>query len=385
MMTIEHEHLKVVSYLDLSRLGDRAVNLIPLWDGEQWHLWVQGPNGLIDIHPVDAMQADYVAKAPARTTDLLIPFVDLMWQRASWPETCSLIAAICDDFHNMGTSLAKLRHIFFARHSIGDATSSFATTELEYILVLARTIFDLLQEIIARIWQTRVRLKDPEAERIRRARALPETFSKIVLRNKDMLRSPGEIANDFHLPANMASAYAAHAPFFAQLRTMRDSIVHGGKVVGHVFATPRGFCVSPTEAPFRSFHGWTQSYQYNENLSSLLPWVGWVVLETIGACNSLVNELARSIELLPEIAPGYNVYVRGPSNVAVIDILKVHQGSNPWWDLTDAELAAEDMALQERIRTRAYFLWLNQSSENRQDAESNWRTAEQLERSVSAG
>jgi hypothetical protein len=92
--------LKAVSYLDTTQLGDRTVNLMPLWDGSRWHMWVLGPNGLIDLRPIDAMLVHYVSKDFASETDLLIPFVELMWQRASWPEICPLISGICDDFHN---------------------------------------------------------------------------------------------------------------------------------------------------------------------------------------------------------------------------------------------------------------------------------------------
>jgi len=41
-----------------------------------------------------------------------------MWQHASFPEVVGLISAICDDFHNMGTSIAKLKHFWKFRGQI---------------------------------------------------------------------------------------------------------------------------------------------------------------------------------------------------------------------------------------------------------------------------
>jgi hypothetical protein len=385
MEHMSRDHLKAVTYLDVSVVGDWTVNLMPFWDAERWHLWVQGPAGLIDMRPLEAMHVDYVAKAPAKESDLFISFVDVMWQRASWPEICPLIGAICDDFHNMGTSVAKLRHIFRSRETIGDATPGFVSTEIEYLLILARTVFDLVQEAISRIWKNRIQLLDPRAEERRRAKALPETFSRIVLRNKTDLRTAGEIESDFGLPPNLAVAYASHGDFFAQLRDMRDRIVHGGKRVGHVFDTPRGFCVEPTEMPFRLYSGWTEAHRYNENLVSLLPWLSWVVLRTIAACNLLVGELGRVIVLPPEIAPGYRVFVRGPSNAALLEMLRIEEGGTAWWDFSETEVAAQATALQVRIRTRAYFLWLNRTTNDWTDPDANWRAAERLERSVGAG
>jgi hypothetical protein len=166
MSKITADDLRTVTYLDVTVLGDRAANLMPLWDGARWHMWLPGPHGLVNTEPIDAVQVDYVAKEPADKSDLLIPFVHLMWQRASWPEVCPLIRAICEDFHNMGTSIARLRLFFDSREALaGGLASRFAATELEYLIILARTVFDLLQEMASRIWQVRVRLSDESAER----------------------------------------------------------------------------------------------------------------------------------------------------------------------------------------------------------------------------
>src|SRR5688572_7334940 len=110
MTAIAIEHLRQLPYLRVEHLGERTLNLMPFWDGERWHQWMPGPAGLVALQTGEAIEADYVALTPARDSDLLIPFVELMWQRASYPEICPLISAICDDFHNMGTSVAKLRH-----------------------------------------------------------------------------------------------------------------------------------------------------------------------------------------------------------------------------------------------------------------------------------
>jgi hypothetical protein len=33
-----------------------------------------------------------------------------------------------------------------------------------------------------------------------------------------------------------------------------------------------------------------------------------------------------------EIAPGYRIFIRGPHNAAVAEVLNVHKGASPWWE-----------------------------------------------------
>jgi hypothetical protein len=83
-MAVTIESLKAVSYLNTEHLDGRVVKLMPLWDDESWHFWVDTPEGLVEGKMVDTVEGDYVAKAAAGQSDLFIPFIHLMWQRASW-------------------------------------------------------------------------------------------------------------------------------------------------------------------------------------------------------------------------------------------------------------------------------------------------------------
>jgi hypothetical protein len=242
-------------------VGDRTVNLMPLWDGSQWSLWIPTGTGLFEMHPVDTSVIDYVAKTAARPTDLWIPFVDLMWQRASWPEICHHISAIRDDFHNMATSVAKIRHFFATRARIPrDALSYFVATELEYILTLCRSVFDLLHEAISIIWNERVLLLDEKAEQKRKRHQLTPKLSKLVLRTQI------EIESDYGLPPILAEQYAKLASFFLGLRSTRDNIVHHGHSSPTIFVTQKGFCIDPKAKAFAGFTGCTSAVVGAHNL-----------------------------------------------------------------------------------------------------------------------
>lgn len=329
------ENLRAISYLDLDRLAetDRIVNLMPLWEGGKWHQWVPNIEGkLVEAAVIDTVEGDYLAVEPARDSDLFVPFFDFLWQRASWPEVCPFISAISDDFHNMGTSVAKLKHLFDCRRSLPDgAGGRFAKTELEYIVILSRSVFDLLQEMISTIWTKRVQLLDLAADKRRRAAKLPETFSKVVLCKKKNLRPPEEIEREFAIPANVAAAYAAAAPFFLWVREHRNDVLHGLATRGTIFVTEKGYCVDPKVQPFSSFDGWQPQHYYNTNIVSLLPWLAEVVHGTIRACTGLVEAIASVIKFPPKLAPSYRVFVRGPYASSLASVLQVRCGATPWW------------------------------------------------------
>jgi hypothetical protein len=185
--------------------------------------------------------------------------------------------------------------------------------------------------MISVIWKKKVQLHDESAEAYRRSHPLPETFSKMVLENKKRLKTADEIEKQYGLPRSLAEQYASIAPFFSRLRQVRDDVIHRGSGFGHVFETERGFCVSPKALPFSSFDGWRPEHYDNENIVSVLPWIADTILQTIDACNRLTVAFASVIQLPPEIAPGYFIFVRGPHNQALVELLQVNAGASPWW------------------------------------------------------
>jgi len=214
--------------------------------------------------------------------------------------------------------------------------------------MLTRAVFDLLQEMISLLWANHVQLLDQQAESRRRSRKLPTTFSRLVLRDKQDPRNAAEIETEFGLPKPLAEEYAGITSFFSQLRDLRDAVVHGGTGVGEIYVTEQGFCINPKHRPFSSFDGWRPEHYYNENIASVLPWIANVILRTIQTCNGLVTAFGKVIQLSPEIAPGYLVYVRGPHTDALVEVLKVHSGGSPWWTAASPTIEAHPVEENER-------------------------------------
>jgi hypothetical protein len=328
-------------HIDAMALQGRAMLLMPVWDGTAWNMWVDAPPGqLTKVQVVDTIRSNYLATIPADKYDLQIPFVDFMWQRASWPEVTRQIMGICHDFHQLATIAAKLEHFHEARESIdANLISSFVQSEVEQLIIVARSIFDLLQETTAHFWNDRISLLDPAAEAIRRRNKMPNTFAKFAL-NGDSPKTAAEIMNRYGIPLRTSGIYAKHAPFFLSLRASRDSIIHGGSGVDHIYATEKGFCVDP-RAKYYSEFPWKPEHYYNPNIVSLRPWIANVVLRTIEACSEIMSSLASEIPFPAPIAPAHQIYIRDPANKALIRLLRVDRGNLIWWGREQDEAAGD--------------------------------------------
>ena len=233
-----------------------------------------------------------------------------MWQRASWPHVCRFISAISADFHNLGTAIEKIDHFFRFRDEIGLRVTAFVKTELEYVFVLSRSIFDLLQEAIATIWETKIQLDEPGAEAKRKRQKPPHTFSKMVLRGEEV-RDRGELVEQYAITPALAAAYEEVAPFFRDTRRFRDAIVHGGKEQAPIYSTEKGFCV-PKD--FRELYGiqvQAPDHFHNDNLVSLLPLIAHVVIGTIGGLQHTgLGFRAPDPTARRRSPPGHRVFIR---------------------------------------------------------------------------
>jgi len=324
-------------HINTGALNGRTILLMPVWDGASWNHWIDTPDGqFIKIQIVDAARSNYLATSPASENDLHIPFVDFMWQRASWPEVTRQISAICDDFHLLATIAAKLEH-FHEVHASVDRTlmDAFVKSEIEQLVVVARSIFDLLQEVIAHFWNDRIKLIDPKEDALRKQNKAPDTFRKFAM-NGEAPRTAEEITNRYAMPAAVSGVYAKHTPFFASLRKMRDHIIHGGSSVDTIFVTERGFCIDPQSKYFSGF-AWKPEHHYNQNIVSLRPWIGDIIIRTIDACSEIMSSLASVVPFPPPIAPNYQIFIRDPSNRALTRLLDAAKGNLIWWSEGPAE------------------------------------------------
>lgn len=321
-----------LAHIDIANLHGRTLLLMPVWDGANWRAWAATtPGNMIEIKIVDTARSNYLAKAAARPDDVHIQLIDFMWQQASWPEVAREVFGLADDLHLLATSAAKIEHFYQFRSSIDDTLlGSFVRSEVEHMLVLVRSIFDLFQAATARFWNERFQLIDAAADAQRKHIPLPRTFSDLAF-GKGKARTAEELTARYALPATVAAAYAKHIAFFEALRASRDRVVHFGATIDHVFVTERGFAVDPRSRDWRDYP-WEQPHHFNDNIVSLMPWLARAVFGTLEACSEILAAYRGVLQFPPAIAPGYRVFIRDPSNAALLRLHEAALAKRIWWD-----------------------------------------------------
>ena len=329
-MKIDVAELRKVPFLRADLLGNRSLTLPSYWDGTRWSGWVpQADGSLFEMHPIDCAEGSYVAREAARPDDMHVPFADFMWRRIGWSDVQHWKNALVEDVHQMAASLDKIGFFWTSRASLDESLRlrRFVATEIEYLLMLSRSAFDLLQEVMRAFWR-HIELVDPDAQR--RKGDLKKSFADMVMHGDRRLSAP-EIAETRKIPLQLAEAYAAGGDRLEAVRKLRDAIVHQGKDAPVVFVTERGFSIPMDQPVFRDLPIWTDAYRDNERLVSLRPALAWMIIAAIDTCNVFAQTLGTIFQLPPDIAPDHHVFIRTVHARALLDTIAVLDGGSPWW------------------------------------------------------
>ncbi|MDP8218759.1 MAG: hypothetical protein P9M03_08540 [Candidatus Theseobacter exili] len=130
--------------------------------------------------------------------------------------------------------------------------SRFVASDLEYLFIQLRSLFDNLQIIIKLIFKD-IKFTDKDIKK----KELPDSFSKIVYKNNKskngILRTRDEIIEKYPMPILFAEAYVNFGLFYKNIREIRDSIVHDGKNCGFIFSINKQFGLSIETELFRLY------------------------------------------------------------------------------------------------------------------------------------
>ncbi len=298
------EMLKEIPFLDQHAFWkDGVIVSLDFFVKGEWHLWIATGDQLHKIKgwPHDA---SYFGDAKDRVTDQCFPIFDLLSQRLLTTTMLRQFSGMGNDFQCLGASLGKLRP-FFDAHRLKEETRRFVQTELEYVVMVCRGVFDLLQEIVAAVWD-RIMIHGQA-----RKRHLPHSFADVVLKSNQR-RTAAEIANDFVLPMPFAEWYEQQGPFFELLRDFRNRMAHGGSIsLEMLFCTDRGFAMQRGPSPYCRLYQWPESVELPNRLVPLRPVFCSLIKQTLNACDSFTNVLSSCITLPGELFPGLRYYSRG--------------------------------------------------------------------------
>lgn len=291
-----------------------------------WEFWLSHDQRLIHLiaEPADD---DYFAAAAAKPTDLCIRLFDVVGRHMLYPDLAGAFAGLRRCLHNLGASLEKIDYFVAQHHTKAIPTiSQFAETELEYLLVISRSMFDLFQTLFAAFWR-RVRL---HAQPNTPTKPLPDTFSKLILEKKSELRTAKMLVAKYLLPEHIASAFAAAGAFFQQIRRTRDLIIHHGHKLPLIFETDHGLAL-PADTPHFSGYGvWRPAAFLPNNLASLRPVLAYIVWQTIASFDTIIRSVEDAVTLPPDPVPGFRLFTRGWHTAALHRYARVSPES-PWW------------------------------------------------------
>ena len=155
VVNIPIEEIRKLPHVYLDDVQGRIFPLHPLLDESgKWHLWVPQNDKLIDMTAIP-VESNYFAKNPEKSEDIIFNFLEFLEKRALWPDIKPWVTAITSDIHNLAASLAKLELFFQTNKSSNMDVRRMVGTELEYIFITCRSLFDLLQMVIKFLWNRR--------------------------------------------------------------------------------------------------------------------------------------------------------------------------------------------------------------------------------------
>lgn len=319
------EAIKTIPFFDVTAWAPgRSISNPHFFVGGEWHCWFAAGNELRRIYAWPA-EANYFGDAPERETDQSFRLLNLIHQRASYPEMYRASDGIWNDFQNFATSLAKI-NLFYetSKRTKGTDTVRFVQTEIEYIVMVGRGVYDLLQEMIAAHWE-RITLFEPAKHK----RSLPKSFADMALKG-DTPRTSEELQEKYGLPKILADWYVSQTLFFKWLRLLRNQLAHGGhSPVQLLFCTERGYAIHREEKPWCDLYDWPKDVELPNGLVPIRPAICAIIHSTVLATESIAEIFERTIQFPKELFPGLKYFSRGYHDREYHQIGEVLRDS--WW------------------------------------------------------
>lgn len=308
MISIPMAMLEEIPYLDHATIGGRFLSCLTFYDEGDWHFWMlaggPGDQRLFKVKGWPA-EAVYFARKPVEADDLYLRSADFIGRIACYSELQKAVGGIRDDIFNLSASLAKLDLLQRSKEQIPHGLSRMAMTEVEYIVFVCRSLFDLFQEVMVKLWN-RVQLLDGSIHK----KPLKDSFARTILNGAKVL-SPEEIGARFGMPMAIASCYGRATQIFLALRRFRDNIVHHGSQVQHIFSGDGCFLIGSQFTPFPDMVLWDDDERRENDLVPLMPAIETLVYRTLAVCDDFCSALAEHIQFPPPIVPDMYLFMRG--------------------------------------------------------------------------
>lgn len=290
----------------------RVALLLPNYDAikKEWDLFLPIEQDNFVRMPTPGMERGiYFGTSPARETDLELPLFTLICQHLTFKPIHEMASSLLADLNLLSASLEKLEMLREA--NLRPASSSLVESELEYMFILVRTAYDVLQDIAKEV---AVRLTKDGAPFIAK---LPRSFSKIVLEGDRLVSRDRIAAARKGLPGQLVDFYFKEAPHFDRLRKIRVSIEHSGRSLPLVFSTEHGFgiAVRGSEA-WSSLPVWS-SHELKPNgigsVRALAAFIAGQFLRTLNDFEKALRSVIHPSMMPRSLSEGRRVFFTSPT------------------------------------------------------------------------
>lgn len=324
VLLADYEILPFLQIPSTEKMNGRSVVLSTFHDGEKWILPMITNEGKIILIPnTIPHKGKYLAKSiQNHNTDFPFQFLDFLYKHASWHEIIIQSDSIVNDVFNLFTSVAKI-DLFYEYSEQNSDCSDYVTTEIEYILINCKSLFDYLQKVISIIWNKYIKLNEGIKYN------LPDTFRKMVYLDKKKLTTE-QIISKFGLPDAIANFYSDTAIFYENLKIFRDDIVHHGKNIEVLFVLKEGFAARKESILFNYFPVYNENESKPNNLYSIRPLIHHIIRNTIISCNYFSEIIRKCIQFPENIMPEYSTFLRIPQFQSFMKMEKELM-TNSWW------------------------------------------------------
>jgi hypothetical protein len=325
---ISRQEIQKLPYVTAIPQDGRIVPIQTFYDvsTNDWFFYVpHGQAELIRLLDGETISGSYLGHAKADPKrDIEFPLGSLVIQHLSYSGTLAALGKLENDIHRSAAVMEKYHVLWGQRNQGHQSAALLIESELEYLTFLLRSLYDLLQGVIRDLCQRFVRLDDRSAKAMNK---LSSSFADIVIQN-DEIREPDDLVSRYRMPEALANWYYAEAPFFRELRQLRNGIAHHGQRPPSIFETEWGFAISPSDPPWNMFDEWPVELQWNGRLGSLRAIFAGFIAHSLQAMTRFASTISTLLELPPALGDDLHLFVRSPFGHQLVRLSAMRK--QPW-------------------------------------------------------
>jgi hypothetical protein len=328
MSRLPRQEIEKLPYVVNYPTDNRAVFLKSFYDEDSgdWILFLEMERGKLGQiaggEPIIGSYFSRVCEAPNR--DFEFPLGTFITQHLSLRGLIGPLMSMEEDIHHFAAILEKYHLISMRPKEMREGAAFLITTELEYLITVIRSLYDLLQKIIKHSAKLVHSLDLP---RRRLIADLPDSFARVTLSGSE-IRSEQDLTDMYGLPQPLAAFYVAEAPTFKLLRDLRIAIEHHGESPRVFFDHDEGIAVLVDDKPWSEFPIWDDELLRPNRLGPIRAVFCHLISMAIEMTTRYGQTYASCIAVPLAIGPDIKLFLRNPFGHHLVNLYQMIE--QPW-------------------------------------------------------